>query len=52
MIDFDKYGNITTYGPRCTYCMISDKGYWHWTHALIHNEETRKALCKCKEMKE
>ena len=45
MIDFDK-GSIT-YGPRCTYCIISDKGYWHWTHALIYTAELKKALCGC-----
>lgn len=45
MIDFDK--GTTTYGPKCTYCMIADKGYWHWTHALIYTAETKKALCKC-----
>ena len=50
MINFDE--TITTYLPKCSYCnIVYQKGYWHWTHALIYNEETKKALCKCKEMK-
>ena len=45
MIDFDK-----TYGPKCAYCnIISDKGYWHWTHALVYTAENKKVLCRCKE---
>ena len=45
VINFDK----TTFSPRCHYCMIADKGYWHWTHALIYTKEMKEALCKCKE---
>ena len=46
VINFHK----TTYSPRCHYCIIADKGYWHWTHALIYTKETKETLCKCKEL--
>ena len=51
MINFDE--TITTFSPKCSYCnIVHEKGYWHWTHALMYNEETKKIFCKCKEMEE
>ena len=46
VINFDK----TTYSPKCIYCNMANKGYYHWTHSLIYTKEMKEALCKCKEL--
>ena len=47
MKEIKDYRTNTT---KCIYCLISEKGYWHWTHAYIYTVEAKEVLCKCEVM--